>query len=290
VSKTLRFLFLALAGFIGPAVFQSPAVRADVVLYGVDFNDRLITINQTTGAGTLVGPLDSQMAAYGLGVTGSNLYAYDQIADRVRQLDPATGHTLATINIGVPDLIAEGDITYNAAGTGFLSTSGPSGIQLLSFNMAAGTNAVIGTTPFLFDGLAFDSSGVLYGMSQAVGAGVTSKLYTINTTTAALTLVGALNVPPASTNEILGGLAFAPDGTLYAELSDESTSSLYTVSKTTGQATLVGNIGDAQVSGIRFLSTSASVPEPSITILAGTGAAVLLMLRRRSSSRRKSDV
>ena len=160
MSKTIRYLLLAMTGFVAFTVVQYPAARAGDILYGVDFSDQLLQINPTTGAGTVIGPLDSHMFAYGLGVTGGNLYTYDQVADVVRQLDPATGHTLATINIGTTGLIGEGDITFNSAGTGYLSTAGTGGLNILSFDLAKGTNTVIGpqsVTSFM-DGLAFRTS------------------------------------------------------------------------------------------------------------------------------------
>ncbi len=280
MCKAIRFLLLAVTGFVAFTVVQYPAARAGDILYGIDFTDHLLQINPTTGAGTVIGPLDSHMFPYGLGVTSGNLYTYDQVAEVVRQLDPATGHTLATINIGTPGLVGEGDITFNSAGTGYLATGGAGGQNIVSFDLAKGTSAVIGPQSVFLDGLAFSSSGVFYGLSQGNGdPNGGSSLYTINPTTAVMTLVGTLNVPAAKT-EILGGLAFAPDGTLYAELSDGSTnSSLYTVNVATGQATLVGNIGDINVSGIRFLSSASSVPEPSSIVLAGAGIAALVAFR-----------
>jgi hypothetical protein len=272
---------------------SSPA-RADFTLYGITFGlppatpGQLITINTTTGSGTAVGTLDSPMASYGLAALNGNLYTYDQVAspNLVLQIDPTTGHTLGSTDIGTGVLIGEGDIAFRSDGTGFLYGDGS---KFFSFDLAAGTSTLINTGSFLFDGLAFSGGGVLFGLSQGFGApNGQSSLYTINTTTGAVSLVGALNVPAAAT-ELLGGLAFAPDGTLYAELSDGTTSStLYTVSTTTGQATLVGSIGFGNVSGIRFLETSsAAVPEPSSLALCGIAGAVGLGYGWR---RRRRDV
>ena len=90
-----------LAGAAGPGdIGVAPlAAKADT-LYGITFSNQLITINQSTGAGTLVGPLDSSMSAFDLTSINGKLYTFDQTADVVRQLDPATGHTLATISVG----------------------------------------------------------------------------------------------------------------------------------------------------------------------------------------------
>ena len=289
MRSSIRTAFLALAALALAAA--SPA-RAATVLYGITFGGsggsgpgQLITINPTTGVGSAVGTLDSDMAPYGLAVQNGNLYTYDQNANPnlIRQLDPTTGHTLASINIGTGSLTGEGDIVIRSDGTGFLYGDGS---QFVKFSISAGTSSVINVGSFLFDGLAFNSSNVLFGLSQGVAApNGQSSLYTINTTTGALSLIGALNVPAAAT-EVLGGLEFGPDGTLYAELSDNTTASnLYTVNTTTGQATLVGSIGFNDVSGIRFLTTGAAVPEPATLVSASTAVLIGLFYTLRPRRR-----
>jgi hypothetical protein len=273
---------LALASLAGIATTS----RADQ-LYGITFSNQLITINPTTGAGTLVGNLDSQMFGYGLAVQNGKLYTYDQNAEVIRQLDPNTAHTLATISIGnTSGFVGEGDLAFRSDGTGFLSTAGSPGVSLFSFNISNNTSSKISAEQFLFDGLAFNSSDVLYGLSQAQSGDGTSKLYTLDQTTGAKTLVGALNVPSA-TNEILGGLTFDSGGTLYGELSDgSSTSTLVTIDPATGQATTIGNIaGFGNVSGIAFLpSAVTAAPEPSTLVLTGIGLVSLSLARRRRAA------
>ena len=183
-------------------------------MYGITFSNQLITINTTTGAGTLVGNLDTNMFGYGLAAPNGNLYAYDQTAEVIRQIDPATGHTLATINIGTPNLVGEGDLTFRSDGTGCLETAnGPSGAGLYTFNLSPPSSSFLGSS-VIVDGLAFNSGDILYAMSQGITAGG-SELYTANQSTGALSLVGSLNTASA-TGEILGGLTFGSDGTLWA--------------------------------------------------------------------------
>jgi hypothetical protein len=69
--------------------------------------------------------------------------------------------------------------------------------------------------------------------------------------------VGGLGITFSGANGAVAGLAFAPDGTLFAALGNQTESRLYRVNKTTGAGSLVGSIGYGGVSGIRFF-----VPPP----------------------------
>jgi hypothetical protein len=283
MNKARRILFtFVLLVVLGP---YATGARADT-LFGITFSNQLITINPNTGAGTLVGNLDSSMFGYGLAVRGGNLYTYDQTADLIRQIDPNTGHTLASINIGAGNLVGEGDLAFRSDGVGFLTTGGPS-LSLRRFDLSPPNSSIVGPLPGpFFNGLAFNSSDVLYGISKGF-ASFPSRLYTINQTTAVETLVGGLNVA-AAVSEDLGGLTFRSDGTLWAALSDQTTSTLVRVNAATGQATNVGIItGFGNVSGIAFLNTTVTTPEPSTFLLTATGLIGLVGFGgRRMKSRR----
>jgi hypothetical protein len=262
----------------------APECRAE--LFGVLYSQNsLIRINETTGAGTLIGPLSNGMTALDLASSGGNLFTFDQINDRVRQLDPTTGSTLATIDIGIATG-GEGGFAMRDDGTGFLSSTIGAVGTLWRFDITVPNSSLVtaadGLAPSM-DGLAFDANGVLFGLSQGASDGG-NKLYTIDPNTGATTLIGPLGVGSSA----LGGLAFASDGTLYATISGDGISSsaaaiLYRLSTSTGAATLVGNIGFNSVSGITF----APIPEPGASALLGLGGLVLCAMRRRQ---RRADV
>ena len=271
---------LGALGVLVWASFLATDCRAD--FYGItNSTNQLIKIDEATGVGTLVGTLSNGMIALDLAASGGNLYTFDQINDKVRQLDPTTGATLATVDIGIL-ATGEGGFAMREDGTGFLSSTVGATGTLWRFDITVPNSfQITATNGFLpsMDGLAFDSAGVLFGLNQGASDGG-NKLYTIDQTTGTTTLVGALGVGTSA----IGGLAFAPDGTLYATLSElnPTAAKLYTVNTSSGAATFVGNVGFNSVSGITFLTP---VPEPESWMLILCGSAIVLMRARRKSLR-----
>ncbi|PKL79512.1 MAG: hypothetical protein CVV27_01725 [Candidatus Melainabacteria bacterium HGW-Melainabacteria-1] len=189
---------------------------SDNKLYGSTQGGRLVTIDTTTGAATVVNAV-AFSPALSTPVLG---FDFNPELDRIRiqgntgqnlRLNPVTG------NVAASDTVlsyADGDL-----------------------------NA--GATPGL--------AGSAYTHSGAEGDAI--KLYAIdqsrdilvqlnNANSGALTTLGALNV---NTNEYTG-FDIAPDGRAYAALlpSGSSSSALYSVDLTNGASTLIENIGSGQ--------------------------------------------
>jgi len=257
---------------------------AGPVLFGLTFHppsdpspEQLVRIDPSTGAATAVGPLETRMLPFGLGTRDGRLYTYDSAAGRVRELDPSSGATLATIDIGTSGLIGEGGMDFRSDGTGFLAHATPVSAQLWSFDVEAGTATSVsgpdGLSP-RFDGLAFEpGSDALFGISQ-----MTYLLYRIDPSTGMTQLVGATGI--ASGRAQLAGLAFAGDGTLYLA----AVGNLYTLDTSTGLATLVGPTGFDDVAGLTFVDMAEPIAEPGTMVLLGAGL-VGLALRARSKRR-----
>ena len=119
------------------------------------------------------------MDAFGLSDRGGALYTFDQTADVVRQLDPNSGATLNTIDVGI-STIGEGAIAFRSDGAGFMSRSSGATGDLWSIDVMSGTSMSIGGLTVSMDGMDFNSSDVLYGISQS-----TAALYTIDQGTGA---------------------------------------------------------------------------------------------------------
>jgi hypothetical protein len=212
-------------------------------LYGATWDNKLITINTTTGAGTLVGPLSTNMQPGGLAFRGSKLYAWDTVASRLRELNPATAATLNTIDIGVTgNPLTDGDMAFRSDGIGFLAEGLAS--KLWRFDITIPSATLITSTSAALDGLAFSPTGTLYGLTEDG-----TQLYTINQVTGAATLVGNTGLAGQSGD----GLAFDASGNLFATLGVGAPDRLYQINPATGVATLKGTITSfAEVTGIAF--------------------------------------
>lgn len=109
--------------------------------------------------------------------------------------------------------------------------------RLATVDVATGGVNVIGTMGEVMTDIAFSPTGDLYGVSF-------TGLYSINSSTAATTLIGNLGIGGAN------ALVFSSSGTLYA--ASNSSNSLYSVNTATGAATSLGNIGYASGGDLAF--------------------------------------
>jgi hypothetical protein len=113
--------------------------------------------------------------------------------------------------------------------------------NLARVDVATGLGTVVGNTGTILTDIAFDSSGNLYGISF-------TNLYRVNTTSAALTLVGSLGLSGAN------ALVFSGSGTLYAAANN--TNNLYSVNTTTGAATSLGSTGFTSSGDLAFVGSN----------------------------------
>ncbi len=197
-------------------------------LYGVTgsacSDAKLITINTSTGAGTLVGSLVG---------TGFN---------------PAGGTGTSNCVGGSDALAFSSDGTLYASGW----RGGNPGGSLLKVDKSTGAVlAVFPTTGAInFAGLAFSPAGGLWASRGNNGAG---RIHTIDPTNGqTLSTVQLKTAAGADDNAIVSDLAFSPQGTLYASLPEEN--ELARIDPNTGLLTRIGSFGIdvRKMSGLTF--------------------------------------
>lgn len=166
---------------------------------------------QLPSTSTMSGPDPSSQCAYMVLVDGNNLVPITTLYD----IDLATGVASNPRSTGIERLtgIALGPDGYLYAVRQEIGTNDPA---LFKIDPTTGTTTFIGLLGIgsVYEGdLAFDPSGVLYGIGKVSSFGISSsKLYTINLSTGAATIVGFQSTPSLDYSY----LAFDDNGTLYA--------------------------------------------------------------------------
>ena len=273
-NKLLRQLAIALMVFFCAAGLARSAHLSGLTLFGITwFSNELIVIDPATGTARSVGSLGETVFAYGIAARDGKLYTFDQVNNRIREINLVTGGLTSEIDVGLSGLAGEGDLTFRSSdGVGFLVSNLNDAAQptmdLYTFDVVTRTSLKIGTLNVAIDALAFDSGGTLYGLGQG-----DATLYTINTTTALATAVGTLGI---DMNSPISGMTFAPtapNGTedLYASIDDR----LFIINKNTGAATPVStdvlDFGFSSVSGLVFAPGAGTLGNISTRAFVGTG-------------------
>lgn len=293
ISAGAVAIFLASIGSL-PA-----AHLTGLTLFGVNFaSNQLVAINPATGTATIVGAFGETTFATGLGVREGRLFIYDQVDDRIREINKISGQLISSINIGAGDLTGEGALAFRSSdGMGFLAS--PLNANNVPVNdlfmvtlvpdAATGVSVRIGSTmtsggtAVAIDAMAFNSAGTLFAIGQADG-----MLYTINTATAVVTPVGPVTPLLDATgatvpkNSPIAGMTFGPPNPdmgnveeIYASIDDR----LYIVTPTTGAARLSPgpnvalNFGPfvSSVAGLAFSPGAGTLGNMSGRAAVGTG-------------------
>ncbi|MDQ6655229.1 MAG: hypothetical protein M3Y80_05385 [Verrucomicrobiota bacterium] len=274
-------LFRTLVIGVAALGLASPLLGAHLTgltLYGVTvFGNQLVAINPATGDARVLGTTAEPMSAFGIAARNNRLYTFDQVSNRIREINKINGSIKRTIDINLPSrILGEGDITFRADGVGFLAAALNSSAQptndLYMFKIDDTTNlgvsTRIGSTSVPIDAMAFNAAGTLYALGEG-----DATLYTINTTTGVATPVGPLGV---TMNNPISGMTFAPvdpQGVqdLYASIDDR----LFKINTATGAATPVSttvlDFGVSSVSGLVFTPGAGTVGNMSTRIVVGTG-------------------
>ena len=229
-------------------------------------------IDPQTGATTLIGPI----TGIELASSDGRLYSLDpsQVSEVPRRdgqfirVDPATGATLEKVG---PPLV--GHTVFGAIGmairsdhTVFFSLTpnldGNSG-ELFDCGIFEECVSVGGLFPEGMDGLAFNATDVLYGLSRRMAGDeppTDINLYILDPG-GGQTLIGSTGIFGGSDSTQPSGLSFDPEtDALFAGIGN----ALYTIDVQTGAATLVGATAFEKTFGLAFLTP---VPEPEVGVL-----------------------
>ena len=162
----MKKLLLAAAGAI--ALSNSGVAQTippgNQMLFGLTFfKNELITINPTTGEGTLVQNASETISGYGLATYQERLFTFNPNTNTLDQLSTIDGQVVQRTDIGVSGLRGEGDLAIRSdTGMAYLASAfdsdGNPTHPLYTFNVNLGVASVkLTNTPVALDGLAFDS-------------------------------------------------------------------------------------------------------------------------------------
>ena len=250
------------------------ASQAATLFVGADFGIELLYKVDTTSptTPTLVGSMGTRGSNFGLADHNGRLFTFDQFADEVLEIDPTSATVLKATKIDF-DLSGEGSIAIRGDGKGFLTTAVGVDGEIRSFDIDVEGSTAIGST-FGFDGSDFQpGTDTYYGLQQNFA--FDSDLYTIDTSSAAATLVGLTGISDGR----LGGLTFSSPTDLFAVT---FTGLLYRLDPDDGSATLLGDTGLDFVWGLSALEPV--IPEPTTFLLTSTGLAFFWGLVRLRST------
>jgi DNA-binding beta-propeller fold protein YncE len=190
---------------IGPIGFSVTGLALDPMsgtLYGATGgaganSGTLLTINRSTGAGTIVGTFGTgaPMADLAFDPSG-NLYGWSQLDSDLYRIDKSSG---AATRVGESGLFTlNSGLAIDAAGTvyfgGFDANVIPNlfGLAVIDPLTGAATSVVPYELPLPIGlGLTFDDAGVLYGIDKVDNLQVPRRLVTIDPATGALNVIGA---------------------------------------------------------------------------------------------------
>jgi hypothetical protein len=282
--KNLAYILLAAAAALAFSPRYAPASTLYATIGATTPNgfDDVYTINQSTGAGTLLGSSGINPGWMG-DLTSNNtttLWAADVINYNLVTINPTTGAGTVVgpfVDASSGSATPITSLAYNTAasaapgglyGNSTPTFGGPPGGDLLySINATTGTTTEIGPIGFSnIYALAFNNNGNLFGVDTD------NQLIGINPTSGAGTLIATLTVPG-----IYDIAARPEDNVMFATASDND---IYTLNTTTGALTDVGPHGIGNTVGLAFLT----VPEPTSLGLLATGGlsmVMLLVVRRR---------
>jgi len=292
--KKKRLLLVTVAVFsllTASALFFPNHVQAQVTMAGVSGGSggglsnpgRFMTVNQTTGAVTLLGTPYQGCGISGVATNSSGrMYAVTSVHDSTScpnnpdgtshliEINPSTGAMISDIGPLLDTSgngCAIGDLSFQP-GTGILfglaannsdvgtrcGVGGSTGGYLLTIDTTNARYTILGRDPGLTNdngGIAFSPNGSLYFTPCWDHPGF---IHTLDTANGHILTSQVLN-----SGDCYMGLAVRPsDGAIFGSYRYESNdTSIYTINPATGAETLVGNPGNIMVADLTFTGQAA---------------------------------
>ncbi len=232
------------AGLVPPP----PAAADPGISYATTgFKDggNLLTINLTTGLGTLVGATGLE-GVPGLAINSKGeIFATKGESGDLYRIDAATGEARFQANTGLEYL----------DGIAFDETDTLYGVDLerdlYRIDTVTGDTSNIGRVGENITGLSFNpTNGTLWGSAGGTGSDAEDGIYTIDKTTGEATLIGTTGLGGATPD-----LHFDAAGNLFGSKNPEggfsgNPSNLVLINKSTGEGIVIGSVGFSSVSGL----------------------------------------
>jgi hypothetical protein len=268
----------------------SLGAQAQAILYGAqgagNATSNLYTINQTTGATTVVGPMGQAFTGMALQTSTGTMYG-------VTNGSSACSRCLATINLatGAATVVGAGlgltisEVEFGTNGT--LYGWSESSDELASINLTTGVATTIpgsGLSTF-GDGMAL-VGGVMYAMTNADNG----TYYNVNTATGTVTAAGTLTGGTGG-NAVAAASVRPTDNVTYIVINPSGPTTLATVNLTTGVITQLGATltGTDAIAFAGAATPSGPVPTLSqwtliaLALLLGAIGMATTTVRRRSA-------
>ncbi|MCX7113095.1 MAG: PEP-CTERM sorting domain-containing protein [Proteobacteria bacterium] len=148
-------------------------------------NPALLYTLSDTGTLAAVGGTGRLISGLAFNASGT-LYADDKTNSSLGTLNPSTGAYANIGSISPTSVNSNGVLAFSNGVLYAVITNGPNIKVLASLNLASGAATQIGPDAQYVGMILFDAQNVLYGIS------ISKNLYSINTSTAALTNLGAI--------------------------------------------------------------------------------------------------
>ena len=263
-------------------VLTSGPVSA-VQLLGSNQSGALVSIDTTTGMGTLIGveagfPLATEIE---FDVATGTLYSEESNGFlNLHTLDPATGLSLGFVTHGCCALTGMEFVGSTLYVSNTQVGGGASPSTLETIDTTSGTLSPVGPTGINgpLTGLAYqESTGTMYGVTAPGPAQLVAVNLGTGAATAVVPLVDAVTGGPL---DRVGSIEFGSDGVLYGGMGLNASVNpgwLFRINIATGRCTFIGDTGLGGITGL----TNAIPRRPSpvgIPTLGGSGLLALVLL------------